>query len=43
MSREEIRRLEDLPPEDAAPPSVEQMIATANGNPTPQEVASNGN
>jgi HK97 family phage portal protein len=37
QTREEVRRLEDLPPEDAAaeaPPSVEAMIATAetNGN-----------
>ena len=46
MSREEVRRLEDLPPEDGAPSqSIEQMVATAsNGNQqTPQEVAPNGN
>lgn len=46
MSREEIRRLEDLPPEEAASPSVEQMIATANGNNdsgAPMEVGTNGN
>jgi HK97 family phage portal protein len=44
MSREEIRRLEDLPPGDSLSPSVEQMIASANGNQnTPAEVGSNGN
>ena len=46
MSRAEIRELENLPPEEgaaAAGASVEQMVATANGNPSPQETASNGN
>jgi HK97 family phage portal protein len=42
MSRDEVRELEDLPPEPAAAaPTVEQMIATANQ--TPMEVGTNGN
>jgi len=38
MDRDEVRRLEDLPPRPA-PSTVEQML---NGNPTPAEVGSNG-
>ena len=41
MNRDEVRELEDLPPEDGpAAPTVEQMLATAtNGNQTtPAEV-----
>lgn len=48
MSREEVRELEDLPPEPSAAAggrTVEQMLAnaTTNGNPQPMEVGTNGN
>ena len=42
MDRDEVRELEDLPPRPAAP-SIEQMLATANGNQQPVEAGSNGN
>lgn len=43
LDRDEVRKLEDLPPR-AAPSTVEQMLATAtNGNPPMPMEATNGN
>jgi HK97 family phage portal protein len=42
MTRDEVRRLEDLSPEPARPQTVEQLVANPQQPPQPQEVAGNG-